>query len=198
MTTTCDIAISLDGYGAGPNQSLDAPFGQDGARERLVAWMLEEREQHAAEVERILDAKAFVMGRNMFSPHRGPHDLDWQGWWGPEPPYRGPVFVLTHHERAPLTLGETTFTFVTDGFDAALGQAKEAAGDGNVSIAGGVSTVNQALKAGAIDELRLHVAPCVLGAGERLFDGVGALDLVPIDKPSGTALVTHRRYRIVR
>lgn len=194
MTITCDIAISLDGYAAGPNQRLEQPFGERGARERLTRWMTEEPERHEAEMAAITRATAFVMGRNMFGPGRGSHDPGWRGWWGDEPPYAAPVFVLTHHEREPLTLGATTFTFVTDGFGAALAQARAAATDGEVAIAGGAATVNQALRANAIDELRLHVAPCVLGAGERLFAGVGPLDLKLRREPTGTALVTHLTY----
>jgi dihydrofolate reductase len=198
---TCDMAISVDGFAAGPNQSLDKPFGE-GVGERLhqwmQRWMFEEREANEAAIEAITAASAYVMGRNMFSPGRGAWDEAWKGWWGDEPPYHAPVFVLTHHPREPLTMqGGTTFSFVTDGIESALAQAREAAGDGDVAIAGGAATVNQYLAAGAIDELRLHVAPVVLGAGERLFDGVGDLTLERLDV-SGTDLVTHLSYRVVR
>jgi dihydrofolate reductase len=127
---------------------------------------------NASEIEAMTAAGAFIMGRNMFGPGRGTWDEEWEGWWGEEPPYHGPVFVLTHHERAPLTMkGGTTFTFVTDGIESALAQAREAAGDANIAIAGGAATVNQYLAARLLDELRLHVAPLLLGAGERLFEG---------------------------
>ncbi|MBE1534546.1 dihydrofolate reductase family protein [Actinomadura algeriensis] len=194
---TCDIAMSLDGYVAGPDQSLENPLGVGG--ERLHRWMFEQRERNAAAVEGILEAGAYIMGRNMFAPGRGDWDLDWTGWWGEEPPYHAPTFVLTHHPREPLPMkGGTTFTFVTDGVAAALGRAREAAGEKNVAICGGARTVNQYLAAGLIDELRLHVAPVVLGRGERLFDGVGDLGLrAPGDAP-GTDLVTHLTYRLTR
>src|SRR5689334_6364800 len=124
----CDIAISADGFAAGLNQTPDKPFG-DVPGERLNAWMFATPEENKAEVDRIVDAGAFIMGRNMFGPIRGEWDLSWQGWWGEEPPYHGPVFVLTHHPREPLTMqGGTTFTFVTEGIEAALAQARAAAG----------------------------------------------------------------------
>jgi dihydrofolate reductase len=194
---TCDPAMSLDGYMAGTNQRLDEPFG-DGPRERLGRWMFEQPEENAAEIAAITAARAYVMGRNMFSPGRGGWDPDWTGWWGEDPPYHGPVFVLTHHPREPLTMkGGTTFTFVTDGIVAALDRARAAAGDGDVSIAGGAATMNQYLTAGLIDELRLHVVPLVLGAGERLFDGVVDVDLEPVSVRR-TELVTHLTYRVPR
>src|SRR3954462_1918406 len=167
---TSDLAISLDGFTAGPNQRLTKPFG-DGEEGRLTKWMLAEADAHKAVLAKITAASAYIMGRNMFGPGRGEWDLDWKGWWGDDPPYHAPVFVLTHHPRDPLTMqGGTTFTFVTDGPESALAQAREAAGDGDVAIAGGAATVNQYLAAGAIDVLRLHVAPVLLGAGERLLD----------------------------
>jgi dihydrofolate reductase len=193
---TADIAISLDGYAAGLNQRLDQPFG-DGVGDRLHTWMFDEAEAkaNAAEIARITAAKAYVMGRNMFSPGRGDWDLDWKGWWGDDPPYHGPVFVLTHHPRDPLTMeGGTTFHFVTDGIESALAQAKAAAGDGDVSIAGGAATLRQYLAAGSIDELRLHIAPIVLGEGENVFTGLRGLTLEPIER-SGTSMVTHVTYR---
>jgi dihydrofolate reductase len=194
----CDMAISVDGFAAGPNQSADNPFGE-GVGDRLHKWMFEEAEANAAAIERITDAGAFVMGRNMFGPGRGAWDESWKGWWGDEPPYGAPVFVLTHHRREPVEMqGGTTFHFVTDGIESALAQAREAAADRNVAIAGGPQTVNQYLAAGLIEELRLHVAPAVLGAGERLFDGVGALTLEPLEEPWGTGLVTHLSYRVTR
>jgi dihydrofolate reductase len=194
---TADMAMSIDGFTAGPNQTAERPFG-DGVDGRLHRWMFEEPDAHAVEIAALTAADAYIMGRNMFGPDRGPYDLDWQGWWGPNPPYHAPVFVLGHHEREPLMMeGGTTFTFVTDGIEPALAQAREAAGDGDVAIAGGAATVNQYLSAGLIDELRLHVAPVVLGAGERLFDGVGDTSLEPLDV-SSTGLVTHLSYRVLR
>lgn len=192
---TADIAISVDGYAAGPNQSLENPFG-DGIDDRLHRWMFEEPEEHAEEIQGLTAAGAFVMGRNMFSPGRGAWDEEWKGWWGNEPPYHAPVFVLTHHPRPPLELeGGTTFTFVTDGIQSALGQAQAAAGDRDVAIAGGAATVSQYLAAGLIDELRLHVAPVLLGAGERLFEGAPNTDLEPV-AVRHTPLVTHMTYRL--
>ena len=194
---TCDIAMSVDGFVAGTDQRLEEPFG-DGPRGRLHKWMFEQPEQNAAAIEQITAAGAYVMGRNMFGPGRGDWDETWTGWWGDEPPYHAPVFVLTHHPREPLTMkGGTTVTFVTDGAAAALERARAAAGDGSVAIAGGAATVNQYLAAGAIDELRLHVVPLILGAGERLFEGVADVDLEPISV-SGTELVTHLSYRVLR
>jgi dihydrofolate reductase len=194
---TCDMAMSVDGFVAGPNQRLAEPFG-DGVRGRLHRWRFEEPEANAAAIAAITTAGAYVMGRNMFGPGRGAWDEQWKGWWGEDPPYHAPVFVLTRHPREPLAMqGGTTFTFVTDGIESALAQAREAAGDADVAIAGGAGTVNQYLAAGLIDELRLHVAPVVLGAGERLFDGVADVDLERLDV-SGTDLVTHLTYRVLR
>ena len=141
---------------------------------------------------------AYVMGRNMFGPVRGEWDEDWRGWWGDEPPYHAPVFVLTHYAHDPIEMdGGTTFHFVTDGFDVALERAKAAAGDRDIAIAGGASTVRQALAAGAIQELVLDLAPVLLGSGERLFDGVEDPGFEPIEvAPSPHA--THIRYRVGR
>ena len=195
---TCDLAISLDGFVAGPNQSFENPFGE-GVEGRLHRWMLEEPDAHAAAIAGLTAAGAYVMGRNMFSPGRGAWDEAWTGWWGDDPPYHAPVFVLTHHPRAPLTMqGGTTFTFVTDGIESALAQARAAAGDRDVAIAGGGAVARQYLAAGLVDVLRLHLAPVVLGAGERLLDGVGDLTLEPLEAVSGTSLVTHLSYRVVR
>ena len=192
---TSDMAVSIDGFAAGLNQSLANPFGE-GEEGRLTRWMVEEPDAHAAVIEAITAAGAFIMGRNMFSPGRGAWDEEWRGWWGEDPPYHAPVFVLTHHPREPLEMqGGTTFTFVTDGIESALAQARAAAGDADVAIAGGAETVRQYLAAGAIDELRLHIAPVVLGAGERLLEGVGDLILEPREV-SGTGLVTHISYRV--
>src|SRR5918992_1880834 len=197
---TCDMAMSLDGFVAGPNQSLENPLGEGAVEERLHRWMFDEPYENAAALAGITAARAYIMGRNMFGPPGGgPWDLEWTGWWGPEPPYHAPVFVLTHHPRETVTMqGGTTYNFVTDGIESALAQARAAAGDdANVAIAGGAATVNQYLAAGLIDELRLHIAPVILGAGERLFDGVRDVDLELLGR-SGTDLVTHLTYRVVR
>ena len=192
---TCDIAMSIDGFVAGPNQSLADPIGEGG--DRLHRWMFEEPDANAAAIDAITSAGAYIMGRNMFGPGRGGWDEEWKGWWGDEPPYHAPVFVVTHHPRAPLPMqGGTTFYFVTDGVESALALAREAADDRTVAVAGGAATVNQYLAAGLIDELRLHVAPVLLGAGERLFEGVGDPNLELLDT-SGTELVAHLTYRIV-
>jgi dihydrofolate reductase len=194
---TCSIAMSVDGFVAGPNQSADLPLGE-GVGDRLHQWMLEAPEANAEAVAGMTGAGAYVMGRNMFGPVRGEWDETWTGWWGDDPPYHAPVFVLTHHPRAPLTMqGGTTFIFVTDGIESALEQARAAAGDGDVLIAGGAHTVNQYLAAGLIDELWLHVAPVILGAGERLFDGARDVGLEPL-ATSGNELVAHLRYRVRR
>lgn len=193
---TCDLTISLDGFLAGPNQSMAEPLGENG--ERLHGWMFQDAENNAAELAGIVGAGAYIMGRNMFAgPGPGPWDADWRGWWGEEPPYHAPVFVLTHHRREPLEMhGGTIFNFVTDGIDSALAQAREAAGSKDVAIAGGAKTVQQFLSAGLIDELRLHTAPVLLGTGERPLDGVTDLTLEPTEV-RGTRLVTHVTYRVV-
>lgn len=190
----CDIAVSVDGFAAGPNQRLDEPLGDGG--ELLHRWMFEEPEANAEVIEAITDAGAFIMGRNMFASGRGDWDLDWTGWWGEDPPYHAPVFVLTHYPREPVPMkGGTTFAFVTDGIEAALARAREAAGGRNIAIAGGASTVDQYLAAGLIDELRLHIAPIVLGAGERLFAAAGDPGLKPV-RVARTDLVTHVTYEV--
>jgi dihydrofolate reductase len=193
----CDMAVSMDGFTAGPNQTREKPFG-DGPVDRLTQWMLEQPDANKAEIEAITAAGANIMGRNMFAgPGPGAWEESWKGWWGDDPPYHAPTFVLTHHEHEPIEMeGGTTFHFVTDGIQSALAQARAAAGDGDVSIAGGAATVNQYLAAGAIDELRMHVAPVVLGVGERLFEGVGPLSLEKVGAASGTDLVTHITYRV--
>jgi dihydrofolate reductase len=196
-TITCDLAISLDGYVAGPNQSRDNPFGE-GVEDRLHRWMFDQPDENADEIEAITSAAAFVMGRNMFGPGRGEWDPDWTGWWGDDPPYHAPVFVLTHHEREPVQMdGGTTFVFVTDGIESALQQARDAAGSGTVAIAGGAEVVRQYLRAGLIDTLRLHLVPEIVGAGERLLDDVGDLKLEQT-AITHTDLVAHLSYRIVR
>jgi dihydrofolate reductase len=194
---TCDFAISLDGFVTGLNQSLEEPFGE-GVGMRLHRWMFDEPEANAAALAAIAAPSAYVMGRNMFGPGRGEWDLDWKGWWGEDPPYHAPVFVLTHQPREPLTMqGGTVFTFVTDGIESALAQAREAAGSGEVAIAGGAAAARQYLAAGHIDELRLHLVPVVLGTGERLLEDVGDLKLEPLEV-SGNHLVTHLTYRVSR
>jgi dihydrofolate reductase len=197
MTTivTCDIGVSSDGFAAGPNQSLEHPLGDGG--DRLHRWMFEQPAENAAAIEAITAAGSYIMGRNMFSPGRGEWDSDWKGWWGDEPPYHAPVFVLTHHARAPLPmLGGTTFNFVTDGIESALEQACAAAGEKSVAIAGGAATVREYLTAGLIDELRLHIAPVVLGEGESLLEGLDDLKLEQIST-NANELVTHVTYRVL-
>ena len=192
---TCDISVSVDGFAAGVNQRLEEPLG-DGA-ERLHRWMFDQPEANADAIEQITSAGAYIMGRNMFGPGRGAWDHTWTGWWGEDPPYHAPVFVLTHHPREPVEMrGGTIFTFVTEGIEAALAHARAAAGDADVAIAGGAATVNQYLTARLLDELRLHVAPVILGAGERLFDGVPDVALEPL-AVAGNELVTHLNYRVV-
>jgi dihydrofolate reductase len=189
-----DMTVTLDGYGSGRGQSAEHPFG-DLDEERLHAWQFPHRAENLEEAEAIAAAGAFVMGRNMFGPDRGGWDLDWKGWWGPNPPYHAPVFVLGHRPRPSVEMeGGTTFHFVSEGIEAALGRAREAAGDKDVSIAGGPGTLNQYLAAGLVDELRLHVAPFVAGGGERVFDGVGAVGLTPVSSRT-TPHVTHLVYR---
>jgi dihydrofolate reductase len=210
-TVTCQISISLDGFVAGPNQSTDNPIGEGGGM-RLHEWVFATdawREQHGLEGgERNADAEvvkeafedvgAYIMGRKMFGGGDGPWDETWTGWWGDDPPYHTPVFVLTHHPRHPLPMqGGTTFDFVTDGIESALEQARAAAGDKNVVIAGGASAVQQYLAAGLLDELYLHVVPIVLGAGERLLEDVGDPVLEPV-KVVASPAVTHVKYRVVR
>ena len=194
-TTTCHMSISLDGYVAGPEQSLDQPLGRGGMK--LHRWHLDEplNDGDARARDLLLRPRgAYVMGRNMFGPIRGSWQGDWRGWWGEEPPYHAPVFVLTHFEHDPIEMaGGTTFHFVTDGFDTAYAHASEAAGDRGVDIAGGASTVRQALEARVIDELVLDFAPVLLGAGERLFDGVPDPGLEPVEVIH-SPLATHVRY----
>lgn len=194
--TTCHMSISLDGFVAGPDQSLENPLGRRGIE--LHGWHIgDERATEADEVAAkwlMRTRGAYLMGRNMFGPIRGGWEDDWRGWWGPEPPYHAPVFVLTHYPRAPIEMeGGTTFHFVTDGFDAAYALAQEAAGDEGVDIAGGASLVRQALVAGVIDELALDIAPVLLGRGERLFEGVESFGFEPVEVLH-SPLATHIRY----
>ncbi|MEV0274378.1 dihydrofolate reductase family protein [Hamadaea sp. NPDC050747] len=199
-TVYTGMTMSIDGYTAGHNQSEERPFGDDGGDgwgDKLHAWYAETPEENKAEIEELISAKAFIMGRNMFGPVRGEWDRPWNGWWGDDPPYHAPVFVLTHHARDPQPMdGGTTFHFVTDGIESALDQARVAAGDGDIAIIGGATTVNQYLAAGLIDELRLHISPLTLGAGTRLFDGVPGLKLEQV-KSRSAGLVTHVTYRVL-
>ena len=193
---TCHMSMSLDGFVAGPDQSLENPLGIGG--KRVHEWHFDP--MHPADLpvrDWLLAPKgAYVMGRNMFGPIRGEWEGEWDGWWGEEPPYHAPVFVLTHHAREPIEMkGGTTFFFVTDGFDGAFAAAREAAGDAEIDIAGGASTVRQALLAGVIDELVLDIAPVLLGSGESIFEGVGDLALEPIEVVH-SPFATHVRYRV--
>jgi dihydrofolate reductase len=205
------ISVSLDGYVAGPNQSMEEPLGEGG--ERLHDWLVElkawreaqgmeggeENASNAVVAEENANVGAEIMGRGKFGPpERGPWGDDpWRGWWGEDPPFHKPVFVLTHHAREPLTLSDTTFTFVTDGIESALLQAREASGDKDVFIGGGAKVINQFLAASLIDEVELHVVPRLLGGGERLFEGVPPLklDLLRVVEAPG---VTHLKYRVAR
>jgi dihydrofolate reductase len=205
---TAQISISLDGFVAGPNQSLENPIGENGLR--LHQWMFETaswRGEHGLDggeanadsdvVDGLVkNVGAYIMGRRMFGGGEGPWDKSWSGWWGDDPPFHVPVFVLTHHPRRPLALkGGTTFTFVTDGIHAALDRARAAAGTRQVTIAGGARAVQQYLAAGLLDELYLHVVPVVLCAGERLLDNAGDPKLTPVDVVH-SPVVTHIRYRV--
>jgi dihydrofolate reductase len=194
---TCSIAISLDGFMAGNNMTLEKPFG-DAPPELFHGWRFKEPEQHVSEIRSFTDAGAYIMGRNMFGPKDLQSDPSWRGWWDSNPPYHAPVFILSHSEHEPLTMeGGTTFTFVTDGITSALEQAKAAAGDKDVSIAGGANTINQYLAAGLIDELWLHIVPITIGSGQRLFKDVPGLKLKPLEIRT-TDLVTHIKYGIQR
>ncbi|WP_328988537.1 dihydrofolate reductase family protein [Kribbella sp. NBC_01245] len=195
-----NITITADGYSAGANQTEKRPFGDDGGDgwgDRLHSWMFENADENRAEIDQMTIAKAYVMGRNMFGPVRGEWDRQWNGWWGDNPPYHTPVFVLTHYPRDPQPMdGDTTYHFVTDGIESAVAQAREAAGDGDVTILGGATTINQGLAAGLIDELRLHIVPLTLGAGTRLFDGVPPLNLEQVESKTASS-VTHVTYRVL-
>ena len=194
---TCGISMSLDAFVAGPNQSFEKPFG-DIPENFLHHWMFDEPEKHQAELDALLDAGAFIMGSNMFGPKEKRESNDWKGWWGDNPPYHAPVFVLSENQRDPIAMeGGTTFIFIPDGIEAALSQAKEVAGERNVAIAGGAHTVNQYLSAGLIDELWLHIVPVIIGSGARLFESVPDIKLEPFEI-SGTQLVTHIRYRVIK
>lgn len=197
---TCGLAMSLDGYAAGHNQSFEKPFGDNFDPNLLDRWMFSEPEKHKhkKEIDAILDAGAFIMGSNMFGPKDRRDKPEWKGWWGDNPPYHAPVFVLSNNERAPVEMeGGTTFYFITDGIESALRKAKKVAGDRDVKIMGGASTVNQYLAADLVDELWLHVVPVTIGGGVRLFEGVPDLKLEPVEV-SGTSTVTHLRYKVLK
>jgi dihydrofolate reductase len=205
------ISVSADGYVAGPDPSLEQPLGVGG--EHLHDWVVQLRawrEPHGLEggevnasnavvEDSLANVGAEIMGRGKFGGGPGPWGEEpWPGWWGEEPPFHMPVFVLTHHEREPLTLADTTFTFVTDGTEAALDRARTAAAGKDVVIGGGASAINQYLATGLVDELELHVVPLVLGGGARLFEGLGPelrLEQIRAVEAPG---VTHVKYRVVR
>jgi dihydrofolate reductase len=204
----CQLSVSLDGFAAGPNQSLENPIGEGGMRLHDWAFATDSwRAQQGLEGgERNADAEvideifagvgAYIMGRKMFGGGDGPWDESWRGWWGENPPFHSPVFVLSHHSRHALTMeGGTTFTFVTDGIESALDQARVAAGDQDVVIAGGATALQQYLAAGLLDELYLHIVPVLLASGERLLDNVGDPGLEPV-KVVASAGVTHIKYRV--
>jgi len=195
----CDLTLSADGYSAGLNQSEERPFGDDGGDgwgSRLHAWLGDHPDENRAEIDQLSAAGAFIMGRNMFGPVRGEWDRPWNGWWGDDPPFHAPVFVRTHHAREPQPMeGGTTYHFVTDGIESALEQARAVAGDGEIAVQGGATTVNEYLAAGLVDELRLHIAPLTLAGGTRLFEGVPPLDLEQVSARAATQ-VTHVTYRV--
>jgi dihydrofolate reductase len=179
------FTVSLDGFAAAPGQSLENPFGTGG--HAIMHWMLATKffadmtggsggstgVDHAKAVASMEGVGAWIMGRNMFDPKRGPFDLEWKGWWGPNPPYHVPIFVLSHHEREPLVMeGGNTFHFVTGGIHEALEKARAAAGDKDIRVGGGANTIRQYLQAGLIDTLDYVVAPVLLGKGESLYEGV--------------------------
>jgi dihydrofolate reductase len=205
------ISMSLDGYVAGPGQDLEHPIGHGGTD--LHQWFFplaafkrmqgadggEVNASTAVVEERWKNIGATIMGRNMFGPVRGDWPQDpWEGWWGEDPPYHHPVFVLTNYAREPLAMeGGTSFEFVTDGIEAALSRARAAASGRDVSLAGGAATINQYLAAGLVDELDISLAPLILGAGERLFAGLepGAVKLTQVRAVEAPG-VTHIKYAI--
>ncbi len=204
------VAVSLDGYMAGPNQTLEEPLGSGG--EDLHRWMIElevwrrMQGQEGGVVnastpvveEAMANVGAYVMGRNMFGggPGAWRDDPPWKGWWGDDPPYHAPVFVLTHHARESLPMqGGTTFHFVTGGIESAMRLAKEAAGPADVAIGGGANVIQQALAAGMVDEFELHLAPILLGGGERPLEKVGELSLEQVRVIAAPG-VTHLKYRV--
>jgi dihydrofolate reductase len=208
-----EITISLDGFAAGPNPTLEEPLGQGGDKLHEWAYPLKSfREPHGLPggetgpdddllAESVRATGAVVMGRRMFSGGAGPweDDANANGWWGDEPPFHKPVFVLTHHARKPLVLEGTTFTFVTDGLGSAVDDARAAAAEQDVLVAGGAETIDQGMNARLVDELQLHIAPVLLGSGTRLFDGVTPeLPRLEVAQVLESPLVTHIRYRVVK
>jgi dihydrofolate reductase len=194
---TSHMSISLDGFVAGRDQSEDNPLGVDGIK--LHRWHLNDPKHQVDEAftQRLLGPRgAYIMGRNMFGPVRGEWgDSDWRGWWGPEPPYHAPVFVLTHHPHDPIEMEGGTIFHFANSFDAASAEAAKTAGDRSIDVAGGASAVRQALQAGCLDELVLDIVPVVLGSGERLLDGVPELTAEPVEV-AASPLATHIVYRI--
>lgn len=206
------ISTSLDGYVAGPNQTQEEPLGEGG--EGLHEWVIatkawreangleggEENVSNTVVAQETANVGAEIMGRGKFGPAaRGPWGDDpWQGWWGDDPPFHKPVFVLTHHEREPLVLTDTTFTFITDGIESALERARDAAGDRDVFIGGGADVINEYLAAGLLDELELHVAPILLGGGARLFDGVSPNLKLEKTRAIDAPGVVHLKYRVLK
>jgi dihydrofolate reductase len=205
------ISVSLDGFVAGPEQSKENPLGLGG--ESLHEWVVQLEAWRAAhgmaggevnastpvmEAE-LTDVGAEIMGRGKFGPPGGgPWPAEpWEGWWGQDPPFHKPVFVLTHHPREPLTLSDTTFTFVTDGIESALDQARQAADGKDVVVGGGADVINQYLAAGLVDQIELHVAPLLLGAGARLFDAVGPGTRLEQVRALEAPGVAHLTYRVV-
>jgi len=206
------ITTSLDGYVAGPNQTEEEPLGVGG--EELHEWMFPLkafRERHGREGGEVTASSpvvegwtenvgAMIMGRNMFGGGPGPWDESWKGWWGDDPPYHVPVFVLTHHEREPLEMeGDTTFYFVTEGIEAAMARAREAAGEADITVIGGAQAIQQSLAAGLVDELEISISPRLLGGGARLLDNVDGPDikLEQLAAVEGDG-VTHVTYRVVK
>jgi len=203
------ISMSLDGFAAGPQQSVENPLGIGGMRLHewvfpLKAWREmhgmeggEVNESNAVVEESLANLGATIMGRNMFGGHPGGWDAKqpWNGWWGDNPPFHHPVFVLTHHARQPLRMqGGTTFHFVTQGIEVALDQAKRAAGGKDISLAGGARAAQQYLKAGLVDEMEINLAPTLLGGGERLFDGVTDLHRLEPVRTVAAPMVTHLKF----
>jgi dihydrofolate reductase len=192
------MSMSLDGYVAGPDQSQENPLGVGGRQ--LHTWHLDLTDAHDADVaataELLRPMGAYIMGRNMFGPIRGEWSGDWRGWWGDEPPYHAPVFVLTHYPRESLEMaGGTVFHFVTGGFSAALARAREVAGELDIDIAGGASAVRQALEADAVDDLYIDILPVVLGAGESMFTGIEGVALTQLEV-THSPVATHIHYRV--
>lgn len=197
QTVSAHMMLTLDGFGTGLNQSREKPFGTIDPQQ-IARWMFKDGENNKEEVAAITDYGAYVMGRNMYAaPGSGPWEDAWTGWWGENPPYHAPVFVLTHYPRPPLQMeGGTVFHFVTEGYDVALKRARDVAGARNVAIAGGVSTLRHYLDAGAVDTLHLKIVPMIAGQGERLWDGMTAT-LEPTGARA-TRYVTHMDYRVVK